>query len=292
MASRTAPGPDGHLADLLDHLPEQIAQHPGTVQSITDWLASALKGYVLVSGGTQMLAASPESAPTVLAPLLMRSGQSQGAALGTGGLQHRVIPLDLPGSEAAAVAVASDGPWGSDEHALIRQAVKVLSMAVGMSQVRLVEDAWRNLGHATFQLLMLGLFVEAQRVMAPLAPGLLDTRQVRVYVIDCGTANRENSAAECDRAIAGRGLLVRCPGIGSHLIVVDPLHGDESDPDSLAATLRRTVASMSGHRMGLSLTHPLGDVSAAHSEAESALVAARDEADRAAVYTARPRILD
>jgi len=74
------------LTALLNRLPARLADAgPDATQRIADWLAAALDAEVLVSDEQRsVLAASPETAPSALAPLLARRTVHAGGAIRPG----------------------------------------------------------------------------------------------------------------------------------------------------------------------------------------------------------------
>lgn len=294
------------LAALLNRLPDRLDDADVAVmQRVADWLAAALEGEVLVSDPQRgVLAASPTTAPGTFAPLLMaRSVEPSGAA----SPNTRFVPLAGAGS-GTVLAVTARRPFDDAGTDLMRHAAKVLGL-IDQADRRhhQVADAERELKLSAFQLLMIGEEAAAQRVLAPLAPGLLDMESVRVYVIDCGDEDREITARLAERAVADHALMVRCPAF-NHLIVLDPARDgapgnayDFSDlpsgttsgtPSETAEALRRIVTSLPSHRMGGSRVRELGEVADAYEEARNALAQASRLPDRVALGEDRMHLVD
>lgn len=288
------------LAALLNRLPDRLADADVTVmQRVADWLAAALEAEVLVSDPQRgVLAASPETAPGTFAPLLVGRSVEPSGALSP---NTRFVPL-AGGGSGTVLAVAASRPFDDAGTDLTRHAAKVLGLIdqAGRRHHQ-VGYAERELRLSAFQLLMIGEEAAAQRVMAPLAPGLLDMESIRVYVIDCAEEDREITARLGERAVADHALLVRCPAF-NHLIVVDPARdgdpgksyepGNPYDPSDTAEALRRIVASLPSHRMGGSRTHELGEVADAYEEARTALAVAGQLPDRVALAEERMHLVD
>ncbi|MFG2027596.1 helix-turn-helix domain-containing protein [Streptomyces sp. NPDC048825] len=294
------------LAALLNRLPDRLDDADVAVmQRVADWLAAALEGEVLVSDPQRgVLAASPATAPGTFAPLLMaRSVEPSGAP----SPNTRFVPLAGAGS-GTVLAVTARRPFDDAGTDLTRHAAKVLGLIdqAGRRHHQ-VADAERELKLSAFQLLMIGEEAAAQRVMAPLAPGLLDMEFVRVYVIDCADEDREITARLGERAVADHALLVRCPAF-NHLIVIDPARdgapGNTYDtsampsgmtsgtPSETAEALRRIVTSLPSHRMGGSRVRELGGVADAYEEARNALAQASRLPDRVALAEDRMHLVD
>ncbi|WP_328770651.1 helix-turn-helix domain-containing protein [Streptomyces sp. NBC_00286] len=290
------------LAALLNRLPDRLDDADAAVmQRVADWLAAALEGEVLVSDPQRgVLAASPATAPGTFAPLLVgRSVEPPGAVTPN----TRFVPLAGAGS-GAVLAVTASRPFDDAGTDLTRHAAKVLGLIdqAGRRHHQ-VADSERQLRLSAFQLLMIGEEAAAQRVMAPLAPGLLDMESLRVYVIDCADEDREITARLAERAVADHALMVRCPAF-NHLIILDPARdgapGNTYDPSGLPLTspsetaeeLRRIVTSLSSHRMGGSRVCQLGEVADAYEEARNALAQASRLPDRVALGEDRMHLVD
>ncbi|NGO14361.1 hypothetical protein G5C60_43905 [Streptomyces sp. HC44] len=296
------------LTALLNRLPDRLADaDAAAMQRVADWLAAALEAEVLVSDPQRgVLAASPTTAPATFAPLLVgRSAEPSGAA----SPNTRFVPLAGAGS-ATVLAVTARRSFDDAGTDLTRHAAKVLGL-IDQADRRhhQVADAERELKLSVFQLLMIGEEAAAQRVMTPLAPGLLDMESMRVYVIDCAEEDREITARLGERAVADHALLVRCPAF-NHLIVIDPARdgapgnayatsdlpsgtsGTTSGTSETAEALRRIVISLPSHRMGGSRVHELGEVADAYEEARNALAQASRLPDRVALAEDRMHLVD
>lgn len=294
------------LAALLNRLPDRLDDADVAVmQRVADWLAAALEGDVLVSDPQRgVLAASPATAPGTFAPLLVGRSVEPSRAPSP---NTTFVPLAGAGS-GTVLAVTARRPFDDAGTDLTRHAAKVLGLIdqAGRRHHQ-VAYAERELKLSAFQLLMVGEEAAAQRVMTPLAPGLLDMESVRVYVIDCADEDREIAARLGERAVADHALLVRCPAF-NHLIVLDPARDgapgntyDPSDmpsgttsgtPSETAEALRRIVTSLPSHRMGGSRVRELGEVADAYEEARNALAQASRLPDRVALAEDRMHLVD
>ncbi|RNG38837.1 helix-turn-helix domain-containing protein [Streptomyces botrytidirepellens] len=287
------------LTALLNRLPARLADAgPDATQRIADWLAAALDAEVLVSDEQRgVLAASPETASGALAPLLARRTVTPRlpAAPADDALHTRFLPLGSTGPGGGAVlSVGSRRPFDDIAAELMHHAARVLSLIDQAGrQDRAVASAEQGVRLGALQLLMVGDELAAQRVMVGLAPGLLATEHIRVYVVDCGAADREPAARHGETALGGRAMLVRCPAY-NHLIVVDPLHDPDPDdgPLSVRSALRQVVAGQPDHRVGGSRVHKLGNVADAYAEALTALVTARQLPDRMALSEERAGLVE
>ncbi|MGW2328621.1 helix-turn-helix domain-containing protein [Streptomyces sp. NPDC001700] len=294
------------LTALLNRLPSRLADAgPDATQRIADWLAAALDAEVLVSDEQRgVLAASPESAPGALAPLLARRTVTPWTvtprlpvAPADDALHTRFLPLGATGP-GPVLSVGSRRPFDDIATELMHHAARVLSLVdQAQRQDRAVASAEQGVRLGALQLLMVGDELAAQRVMVGLAPGLLATEHIRVYVVDCAAADREPAALHGETALGGRAMLVRCPAY-NHLIVVDPLHdqgeeaGGDDGPLSVRSALRQVVAALPDHRVGGSRVHKLGNVADAYAEALTALVTARQLPDRVALSEERAGLVE
>ncbi|MFH9011838.1 helix-turn-helix domain-containing protein [Streptomyces sp. NPDC017943] len=140
--------------------------------------------------------------------------------------------------------------------------------------------ATSDLRLAILQLLMVEDTVAARRVAAGLWPGLLDADTACVYVVESAPSARDRVARECLDRTGENALVVRCPAMSGHVIVVSPR-------DSAAGALRSLVA---GHRdlfLGGSVRQSLARTATAYGQAVSALAVAHFRPDKTAVYAER-----
>lgn len=293
---------DGHaeqLTALLNLLPGRIAEAgPGAMRRVVAWLAAALDAEVMVSDPQRgVLAAAPPTASDRLAPLLARQVVRPGpatngsASASTTTSPTRLLPLDSP-APGVVLALAARHPVDEAGDDLIRHATKVLGL-LDQAQLRgRLAAAERDVHLSALQLLMLGEEAAAQRVLVGLAPGLLATDKVRVYLVDCAAGSREDTARALERALVGRALLGRCPAF-NHVVVVDPLDdGGEEGPESTSQVLRRQVGASPGHTLGASRPHALGDAPDAYAEATDALTTARTTPSGVAFVGERHHLVD
>ncbi|MGW0781546.1 helix-turn-helix domain-containing protein [Streptomyces sp. NPDC002913] len=282
------------LTALLNRLPHRLAE-PGekASQRIVDWLSAALDAEVLVSSPHQgVLAAAPNTAAEKLALLLTgRATRPQPFGAPEDPTPNtRVFPLD-PWDPTTVLWVVSCQAFDEARTDLAQHAAKALGLIEQAKHQYRVEEARRAVNQAAFQLLLLGETVGAQRVLAKLAPGLLTTEQTRVYVIDCADNDREPTLRRAEEAVAGRALLARCPAY-NHLLVADPLHQQDHDPENVRAALTRVVAALPQHWMGSSRVRPLGETADAYAEAAAYLAMARHAPDRVARVEERAHFVD
>jgi hypothetical protein len=278
------------LAALLDHLPAPDTDEHTTVRRLTAFLARQLDADVLVNSDTGVLAATPTTAPVVLAPVL--GVRTTSAQVTPQGRYAQTVPLT--GDGAATLVLATREPVGAAEQGLVAYTAKALTLALAglreQHSARAVGDAIRGVRLSAFQLLMTGNAVPAQRVMAGISHGLLDSDTARVYIVDCNRASRDAVMAEAERALLDQALMVRCPAYRHHVIVVAPQHPDK-DPEK---RLHQLLETFSEDRvlLGGSLAHPMDEVSDAYGEALDSLTRAGYSPDRVAMATRTTGIID
>jgi hypothetical protein len=278
------------LTRLLDLLPAPETEGRDTVRRLTAFLADELDAEVVVSTGDGVIAAAPVGAPAILAPVLGHRGRSERVT--SEGHHARTIPLT--GDGEATLVVTTKEPTGTSGQGLADHTAKALALTLSGLRERhgeaVVGDAVREVRLSAFQLLMTGNTVSAQRVMAGVSPGLLDSDTARVYIVDCAGAGRDAVMAEAERALEEQALMVRCPAHHGHVIVVAPHHADRDPADAL----RRLLSTFAEGRvlLGGSRAHPLDAVADAYGEALDSLPRARHRPDRVAMATRTTGVID
>ncbi|MFI5702592.1 helix-turn-helix domain-containing protein [Streptomyces xanthochromogenes] len=290
------------LAGLLKRLPAQLAD-AAAVQRIAEWLAVSLDGQVLVSEPERgVLAASPPTAAADLARAVLRQVSEPAVrSVTTGALEHtRLISLAPAAGADTVLAVASRRPFEEPETTLVACAARLLGLVdQAQRENGTAAESARAARLAAFQLLMVGEPVKAQRVLAGLAPGLLDTPAARVFVIDCASVRqREQTAVRCETAVAGRALVIRCPAMDAHVIVVEPVPDQTGLPGpacpetgGVASDLADLVNALGHHRMGGSGKHPLALVANAYEEAATSLAFARHMGQSTALSPGHTKVI-
>ena len=103
--------------------------------------------------------------------------------------------------------------------------------------------ATADLRLAILQLLMVEDTVAARRVAAGLWPGLLDTDTACVYVLEGFAEERDRLAEECLDVTEEQALVVRCPAMDGHVIVVTPEEAAGDGPAVARRPHARTPSS-------------------------------------------------
>ncbi|OIK27859.1 helix-turn-helix domain-containing protein [Streptomyces malaysiense] len=286
--SRRAYGTDGGWArELLD----QLRPAGRDLNRLIAWLARGTGSAVRLQDARGGLLAEagerPALDPAVVADVA--AGRVSAAALEDGTRYVRLVGIRHPGPGAAAsavLAVVRSEPFD-------RHTTDILGYTAGVLELLLRERESAHAGYrlrratadlrlAILQLLMVEDIVSARRVAAGLWPGLLENDTARVYVVEGTVAERDRLADECGAATSGGALVVRCPAVDEHVIVLGPATEVEE-------RLRSLVAVRPGTYLGGSPRQRLALTATAYGQAVSALAVARFSPERTAVYAERTR---
>ncbi|MET8614667.1 MULTISPECIES: helix-turn-helix domain-containing protein [Streptomyces] len=292
MARRAEEGPqpygtDGWARELL----AQLRPAGRDLHRLVAWLARAAGASVCLrdARGTLLAEAGERLSldPSVVADVA--AGRVSAAALDDGTRHARLVGIRRPGPDPAAsavLAVARRDPFDRHSTEILGHTVGVLELL--LRERELVHADYRlrrataDLRLAILQLLMVEDTVSARRVAAGLWPGLLENDTARVYVIEGSAAERDRIADECGVATSGGALVVRCPAMDGHVIVLGPATEVEE-------RLRSLVAGRPGTYLGGSPRQRLALTATAYGQAVTALAVARFRPERAAVYAERTR---
>ncbi|MFJ3640346.1 helix-turn-helix domain-containing protein [Streptomyces sp. NPDC090108] len=298
MAARAEEGPraqqpqDTH-GTWAQQLLGQLGSAGRDPRRVVGWLARTVRADVCLQDAHGSLLAG-ERLPldgAVLDRLL--SGRISSAALDADGRRIRLVGIRHPGQAPAAVlAVARPEPFDRRTTEILHGTASVLELL--LRERELTESAHRlrrasaDLRLAILQLLMVEDVVSARRVAAGLWPGLLEHDTVRVYVVESAPERRDALADACVDATRGQALVVRCPAVDGHVIVVGPA-------PAAGDRLRSVLDGRADTFLGGSLRQRLARTATAYGQAVSALAVARFRPDRSAVYATRThpeRLLD
>ncbi|MEU9157528.1 helix-turn-helix domain-containing protein [Streptomyces sp. NPDC048417] len=290
MAGRDGEGPhpptphgDTWAAQLLDHL-RPGARDP---RRVVAWLARAVQATVCLQGADGTLLAGERLSLDDGLVAEVVTGRISAAAVQDGDRHLRLVSVHAPEPRPAAaslLAVARATPFD-------RRAAEIVTHTAGIVELLLRERestaAGRRLRRATadlrlaiLQLLMVEDTVSARRVAAGLWPGLLDTDSACVYVVEGHPAERDGLAEDCLDITRGQALVVRCPAVDGHVIVVSPA-------SRAGQWLRSLVDGRPGTFLGGSVRQSLARTATAYGQAISALAVARFSPGQAAVYAER-----
>ncbi|MFJ9117133.1 helix-turn-helix domain-containing protein [Streptomyces sp. NPDC102394] len=255
------------------------------VHRVVAWLARTVRGAACLHDGDGTLLAGT---PVPLDPDLVTditAGRIASAAWGEPGRHLRLVGVELPHPGTAGVlAVSRTTPFDRRASDVVTHTAQVLALLLRARETtraaRRLRRATSDLRLAILQLLMVEDTVSARRVAAGLWPGLLDTDTACVYVLEGDVGERDHIAEECLDATRERALVVRCPAMDAHVIVLAP-HDDAAD------ALRSLTARRPGLLLGGSAPHSLARTATAYGQAVSALAVARFRPDRQAVYAER-----
>ncbi|MFV0137752.1 helix-turn-helix domain-containing protein [Streptomyces sp. HMX87] len=270
-------------AELLDHLRPAGRD----VRRVVSWLAGAVDATVTLQDGTGHLLAGT---PGALDEDLVRdiaTGRIASAACEDRGRHLRLVRVERPRPAPAAVlSVARATPFDRPAAEIVTHTAQVVALLLAAQEStsagQRLRRAASDLRLAILQLLMVEDTVSARRVAAGLWPGLLDTDTACVYVMECAPAQRDRLAEECLDATGERALVVRCPAMDGHVIVLTPREATDD-------ILRTLVDRHPGTFLGGSARHGLARTATAYGQAVSALAVARFREERAAVYAERTR---
>ncbi|GGU91189.1 DNA-binding protein [Streptomyces filipinensis] len=271
--------------ELLDHL-RPAGRDP---RRLVAWLARTVGAAVCLQDARGGLLAGERLPLDDAVVADVTAGRVSAAALQDGERHLRLVGLRQPGPGPAAqavLAVARPAPFD-------RRTAEILGHTAGVLELLLREqesaESGRRLRRATadlrlaiLQLLMVEDTVSARRVAAGLWPGLLEQDTARVYVLESAASTRDRLADACVDTTGGRALVVRCPAVDEHVIVVGP-------SGEVGQRLRSLVADRPGTYLGGSPRQRLALTATAYGQAVTALAVARFHPDRAAVYAARTR---
>ncbi|WP_053849143.1 helix-turn-helix domain-containing protein [Streptomyces sp. NRRL B-24085] len=271
--------------ELLDHLRPTGRD----VRKVVAWLAETVHGTaVLQDDSGTLVAGTPMPLDESLVAGIL-TGRLASAATEEGGSHLRLVRVEHPNPAsggAGVLAVARPEPFDRRTSDILTHTVQVLELLL---RARETTEAGRRLKRATsdlrlaiLQLLMVEDTVSARRVAAGLWPGLLDTDTACVYVLEGDAAERDRLAEECLGLTGDRALVVRCPAMDGHVIIV-------TTGDAAGAALRSLVDRTPGTLLGGSARQSLARTATAYGQAVSALAVARVRPDKAALYAERNR---
>ncbi|MFJ8186836.1 PucR family transcriptional regulator [Streptomyces sp. NPDC096105] len=269
----------GWARELLEHLRPAGRD----VRRVVDWLAGAVRAEVaLRDGAGDLLAGTPLPLDEPFAADVA-SGRIASAAWDGDGRHLRLVRVGHP-SGACVLAVSRATPFGRDASDVVTHTAQVIELLLTAHETRAagvrLRRAAADLRLAILQLLMVEDTVSARRVAAGLWPGLLDADTACVYVLESDPAVRDRLAAECIDRTREQALVVRCPAVDGHVIVLSPR-------EATAGDLRSLVEHHPDTFVGGSVRQSLARTATAYGQAVSALAVARFRPDRTAVYAER-----
>ncbi|GEC08216.1 DNA-binding protein [Streptomyces spinoverrucosus] len=282
---RRADGADGVDATWAQELLDHLRPSGRDVRKVVAWLADAAHADVALQDDTGALLAGTRTPLDEALVADITNGRIASAALQDHGRHLRLVRVDLPHPATAGVlAVTRPAPFDRRTADIVTHTAGVLELLLRARESaaagQRLRRATSDLRLAILQLLMVEDTVSARRVAAGLWPGLLDTDTACVYVAESRPEDRDRLAEECLAATSEQALVVRCPAVDSHVIVVTP-------GEAAAAELRALVGGRPGTFLGGSARQSLAQTATAYGQAVSALAVAHFRPDKAAVYAER-----
>ncbi len=283
--------------DGIRHTPAAPGEHPAwarellehlrpagrDVGRVVDWLAATARAEVALqdAAGTLLAGTRLPLDDTLVADL--GSGRIASAAWDGDGRHQRLVRIGHP-SGACVLAVSREDAVDRHTFDVVTHTAQVIELLLAARETSAaghrLRRATADLRLAILQLLMVEDTVSARRVAAGLWPGLLDADTACVYVVESAPERRERLVAECLDTTREEALVVRCPAMDGHVIVVSPRERTASD-------LRSLVGRHPGTFLGGSVWQSLARTATAYGQAVSALAVARFRTDKTAVYAER-----
>ncbi|WP_369194225.1 helix-turn-helix domain-containing protein [Streptomyces djakartensis] len=278
----TAAGAEGAwAAELLEHLRPAGRD----VRKVVAWLSGTVDAAVALQDDAGNLMAG-DRLPLdgdLVADLV--AGRIASAACQSRERHLRLVRVELA-ARSCVLAVSRAAPFDRRASDAVTHTAQVIGLLLAAHDSAAaghrLRRATSDLRLAILQLLMVEDTVAARRVAAGLWPGLLDADTACVYVVEAAPSARDRVAQECLDRTGEKALVVRCPAMSGHVIVVSPR-------DTAAGALRSLVA---GHRdlfLGGSVRQSLARTATAYGQAVSALAVAHFRPDKTAVYAERTR---
>ncbi|WLW57883.1 helix-turn-helix domain-containing protein [Streptomyces sp. YU58] len=266
---------------LLDHLRPTGRD----VRRVAAWLADTLGATVSLQDETGALLAGTRIAMDEDLFTDLVTGRIASASWEGEERCLRLVRVERPRPAAACVlAVSRPTPLDRRASEILVHTAQVVEVLLRADETTTTGDRLRraasDLRLAILQLLMVEDTVSARRVAAGLWPGLLDTDTACVYVLECEAGQRDRLVEECLHLTAEQALVVRCPAVDEHVIVVAPGEDEGRTLTSLAGRHPRTF-------IGGSSRQSLAQTAGAYGQAVSALAVAHFRPDKAAVYAER-----
>ncbi|MET9765109.1 helix-turn-helix domain-containing protein [Streptomyces sp. NPDC006372] len=275
--------PGGVGAAWAGELLEHLRPAGRDVRKVVAWLSGAVRGSVALQDAAGNLVAGTRIPLDEGLVTDITSGRIASAAWDSHERHLRLVRVEHP-SHACVLAVSRAAPFDRRASEVITHTAPVIellltareSTAAGLRLQRATSD----LRLAILQLLMVEDTIAARRVAAGLWPGLLDADTACVYVVESDPAHRDRIAEECLDSIQEDALVVRCPAMDGHVIVVGPR-------DTTGDALRSLVGRHTDTFLGGSVRQSLARTATAYGQAVSALAVAHFRPDKTAVYAER-----
>ncbi|MEV5357739.1 helix-turn-helix domain-containing protein [Streptomyces sp. NPDC052693] len=265
--------------ELLEHL-RPAGRDVGRVVA---WLAGAVDGSVALHDASGNLLAGTRVTLDEDLVADITAGRIASAAWENREQHLRLVRVEHP-SHACVLAVSRSGPFDRRASDMVTHTAQVIELLLTARESTAaghrLRRATSDLRLAILQLLMVEDTVAARRVAAGLWPGLLDADTACVYVVESDPAARERILEDCLDHTRESALVVRCPAMDGHVIVVGPRETTGEALKSLVGRHRDTY-------LGGSVRQSLARTATAYGQAVSALAVAHFRPDKTAVYAER-----
>ncbi|MEU6578456.1 helix-turn-helix domain-containing protein [Streptomyces sp. NPDC046805] len=279
--------PAGSDAAWAEKLLDQLRPAGRDLGRVVVWLAQAVRGDVCLQSSDGAVLAGERMALDDALVAEIVGGRISSAAIEGAGRHVRLVAVRHARAHppaAGVLAVARATPFDRRATDIVSHTAAVVELLLRERELAAAGDRLRraaaDLRLAILQLLMVEDTVSARRVAAGLWPGLLDTDTARVYVVEGAVGERDRIADACVDVTGGQALVVRCPAVDGHVIVLS----------AAAAAGERLRSLVEGRRdifLGGSARQSLAQTAAAYGQAISALAVAHFRPDRSAVYAER-----
>ncbi|AJE43908.1 helix-turn-helix domain-containing protein [Streptomyces nodosus] len=235
------------LGALVQELPTQLAD-PRALQRIVDWLARVLEAQVLVSEPERVLVAAPATAAEHLAQAVIRQSVDGATAQGACGPHTQLVSLSPVSAADTVLAVARRTPFDEADLRLLRYAAKLLGLVdQATREYRAASDASRAARTAAFELLLDGEVAKARRVMANLAPGLLEAETARVFVIETQPGRQDATVRRCDAAMGRHSIVVSDRNNDRRVLIAHPIPAGHDISSAVSDELTSLVHALGPH---------------------------------------------
>ncbi|MBB4710455.1 helix-turn-helix domain-containing protein [Streptomyces luteogriseus] len=265
--------------ELLEHLRPAGRD----VRRVVAWLAGTVGATVALQDAAGNLVAGNRLPLDEDLVTDITTGRLASAAWQSRERHLRLVRVEHP-SHTCVLAVSRQTPFDRRASEVVTHTAQVIELLLTAGESTAaghrLRRATADLRLAILQLLMVEDTIAARRVAAGLWPGLLDADTACVYVVESAPALRDRIAEECLDGTREDALVVRCPAMDGHVIVVSPR---EATGDALLSLVGRH----SDLFLGGSVRQSLARTATAYGQAVSALAVAHFRPDRAAVYAER-----
>ncbi|MFE5758403.1 helix-turn-helix domain-containing protein [Streptomyces massasporeus] len=265
--------------ELLEHLRPAGRD----VRRVVAWLAGTVGATVALQDAAGNLVAGNRLPLDEDLVTDITAGRLASAAWQSRERHLRLVRVEHP-SHSCVLAVSRQDPFDRRASEVVTHTAQVIELLLVAGESTAaghrLRRATADLRLAILQLLMVEDTIAARRVAAGLWPGLLDAETACVYVVESAPAERDRVAEECLDSTREDALVVRCPAMDGHVIVVSPR-------EATGDALRSLVGRHPGLFLGGSVRQSLARTATAYGQAVSALAVAHFRPDKTAVYAER-----